>query len=210
MEQIVLKAEPRDVVGKQVKTLRRQGRLPAVIYGHRVDSIAISLDFKDASRIMPTITSSHLIAVELNGVPHMALVREKQREPVTGALLHVDFQEVSMTEKLRATVVIELVGDAPAIKNYNGVVVSGMEAVEVECLPADLPERITVDLAALTEIGSAVYVRDLTVSPKVEVLTDANEMVALVTAPAAEVTEEVTPAEEEPEVIEKGKKEDEF
>jgi large subunit ribosomal protein L25 len=211
MEEVVLNAKLRDVVGKQVKALRREGRLPAVLYGRHLIPILISLDMRDTSRVLPTITSSHLVVVDVDGEKHTTLVREKQRHPVTGGLLHVDFQVLSMTEKLRTTVVIVLEGEAPAAKNYNGVLVTGQTELEVECLPSDLPERVRVDVSGLTDIGNSIHVRDLVLPPKVEVLTDPDELVVLVTAPAAEEKEEVVAVEGaiEPEVIEKGKKEEE-
>jgi large subunit ribosomal protein L25 len=209
MAEIVLKAERRDVIGKQVKALRRQGRLPAVLYGRSFESIPVTLDLREVSRIMPTITSSHLINVTLDGERHAVLVREKQRHPVLGTLSHVDFLVVSMTEKLRASVIIELIGDAPAVKEYDGVVVPGLESIEVESLPGDLPERIQVDLSVLRSIGDTLHVRDLGVSSKVEILTDPDEMVVIVTAPAAEEVVEEAAGEAEPEVIERGKKEEE-
>jgi len=212
MEEIVLNAKRREVVGKQVKALRREGRLPAILYGRHLSPILISLDMRNVSRVLPTITSSHLVVVDVDGEKHTTLVRERQRHPVTGSLLHVDFQVLSMTEKLRTTVVIVLEGDAPAAKNYNGVLVTGQTELEVECLPGDLPERIRVDISRLTEIGNAIHVRDLVLPAAVEVLTDPDELVVLITAPAAEEKEEVIAVAEgapEPEIIEKGKKEEE-
>lgn len=213
MEEIVLNAKRRDVVGKQVKALRREGQLPAVLYGRHLAPVLITLDMRDTSRVLPTITSSHLVVVDVDGERHTTLVREKQRHPVTGGLLHVDFQILSMTEKLRTTVVIVLEGDAPATKNFNGILVTGQTELEVECLPNDLPERVRVDISGLTDIGNAIHVRDLVLPPAVDVLTDPDELVVLVTAPAAEEKEEVVveaeAVEAEPEVIEKGKKEEE-
>lgn len=211
MKDVVLKAEPRTVLGKQVKALRREGRLPAVIYGRGHTPISISLDLHDASRVLPTITSSQLVVVDVNGSLHTTLVREKQRQPVTGSLIHIDFQEVSLTEKLRTNVMIELIGESPAVKNLNGIVVSAREVVEVEALPRDLPDRLTLDISSLVEIGDTLHVRDLILPPRVEILDDAEEMIVVVTGQAAE--EEVAEAEvsaAEPEVIERGKKEDEF
>jgi large subunit ribosomal protein L25 len=211
MEEIVLNAKRREVVGKQVKALRRAGRLPAILYGRHLSPILVTLDMRNVSRVLPTITSSHLVVVDVEGEKHTTLVRERQRHPVTGGLLHVDFQVLSMTEKLRTTVVIVLEGDAPAAKNYNGVLVTGQNELEVECLPGDLPERIRVDISGLTEIGSAIHVRDLVLPLTVEVLTDLDELVVLITAPAAEEKEEIVAAVEgaaEPEIIEKGKKEE--
>jgi large subunit ribosomal protein L25 len=211
MEEIVLQAQRRDVLGKQVKALRRQGKLPAVVYGHRIQPLAITLDTREASRQLTGVTSSHLITINVDGERHTVLVRDKQRNPIYGTLLHVDFLAVSMTEKLRANVVISLEGDPSAVKDYDGIVVTGIEQLEVECLPGDLPERVTIDISTLAQIGDAIYVRDIQLPSAVEVLTDADEMVVLITAPAVEVAEEVVvvEGEGEPEVIEKGKKEEE-
>jgi large subunit ribosomal protein L25 len=210
MEEVVLKAKSRQVIGKQVKALRREGMLPAIIYGHVKSPLPIVLDFRETSRILPGITSSQLVAVELEGKRHVSLVRERQRHPVTGALLHIDFQEVSMTEKLRTMVIIELRGLSPAVKDYNGVLMTQQEEIEVECLPGELPERVVVDIAVLKEIGDTIYVRDLQLPPKVEVLTDPNDIVVVVTPPVAEPEAEVVEAAApEPEVIERGKKEEE-
>ena len=214
MEEIVLQAKKRNVIGKQVKALRRQGGLPAILYGS-IDPLAISLDAHNAERVLQSVTSSHLITVEVEGSPHSVLVRERQRNPLTGHLIHVDFQVVSLTEKLRANVLLDLVGEAPAVKEHSGVLVTGLESLDVECYPQDLPERITIDLSILREIGDAIYVRDLNLPEEVEVLAEPDEMVILVTAPEAEaVTEEeeevvVEAVEGEPEVIERGKKEEE-
>lgn len=208
MEEIVFAAQRRQVIGKQVKALRRAGRLPAILYGHKIEPIAVTLDAREANRILPAITSSHLVVIDVEGDRHTALVREKQYNYVLGTLLHVDFNVISMTEKLRANVSVFFEGDAPAVKNVDGVLVSGLEELEVECLPADLPERITVDISGLNEIGDAIYVRDIKLPSQVEVLTDLDELIVIVTAPKVEV-EEAEAAEVEPEVIEKGKKEEE-
>ena len=210
MEEIVLKAEARTIKGKQVSALRRAGRLPAVIYGRGFEPVMITLDLRESGRVMPRITSSHLVVVDVDGVKHTTLVRERQRHPVSGILQHVDFLEVSLTEKLRASVVIELTGDSPAVKTYNGVIVTGQEKLEVECLPRDLPEKIVVDLARLKNIGDSIYIRDLEFASSVTVLTSGDEMVALVTAPLSDEKLDREGGAFEPEIIEKGKKEESF
>ncbi len=214
MEDIVLQASHRSVIGKQVKALRREGKLPAVIYGHHIEPISIVMDLKETSKSLTGLAPSALVTVEVEGTPHRALVREKQRNKLTGMLLHVDFLAVSMTEKLRAQVYIDITGVAPAIKDFDGVLVTGMDEVEVECLPKDLPERLVVDISTLAKIGDGIYVRDLVVPEGVKILEEPETMVALITAQAA-VEEEVAPVvaeegvTEEPEIIEHGKKEEE-
>lgn len=211
MEKVALKAQPRQVIGKQVRALRREGLLPAVIYGHHIAPIAVSLNFHDASLTLPKVSSSQLVVLDVDGKQHTALVRERQRHPVTGDLLHVDFQAVSLTEKLRVNVGLQFTGEAPAVKMYDGILVTSLESVEVECLPGDLPSHLEVDLSGLEEIGDIVYVKDIPLPPKVQVLDDPDEVVAVITAPISEAAlaeaEEVAAAE--PEVIEKGKKEEE-
>ena len=210
MEKVVINAQPRDVIGKQVRALRRAGLLPAVIYGHNITPIPLSLNFHDSSMLLPKISSSQLVVVDVDGKLHTVLVRERQRHPVTGDLLHIDFQEVSLTEKLRVKVGLQFKGEAPAVKMFDGIVVTSLEVLEVECLPGDLVNYLEVDLSVLGQIGDAIYVRDIPLPPKVQVLEDLDEVVVVVTAPVAEVAvagEEV--AEFEPEVIEKGKKEEE-
>jgi large subunit ribosomal protein L25 len=209
MEEVVLKAQKRDVIGKQVKALRRAGRLPAILYGRSITPIAVTFDYKETSRILPYVTSSQLVVIELEGEQHRALVREKQLHPVLGSLLHIDFNVVSMTEKLRAAVSIHLVGESPAVKDYDGIIVTALEELEVECLPKYLPERIDVDIAVLKQIGDVIHVRDILLAEEIEVLTDPGEMIVLVTAPEAEEVEAVAAGVAEPEVIEHGKKEEE-
>lgn len=209
MESIELKATRRNVIGKQVRALRREGKLPGVIYGHHIESMAILMDLRDTSRGLAGLAPSALVTVNVDGEKHMTLVREKQRDPIIGTLTHVDFLAVSLKEKLRANVYLSLVGVAPAVKTYNAIQVPGVDELEVECLPQDLPERIEVDLSGLAEIGNGIHVRDLQLSDKVKILTDPDIMIVLITAPELEeaVAEEAATAE--PEIIEKGKKEEE-
>jgi large subunit ribosomal protein L25 len=210
MEETILNASVRNIVGKQVKALRRAGKLPAVIYGHSIVPINIAINSHEANLLLPTLSSSHLIVVDVDGTRHTTLVREKQTHPVTRNLVHIDFQEVSLTEKLKTGVGIIFVGEAPAAKNYNGVIVTNLEELEVEALPMNLPDHITIDLSILKNIGDTIHIRDIKLSSEVEILSHPDEIVVIVTAPAVEV--EITPTEavsEEPEVIEKGKKEEE-
>lgn len=209
MEKIVLNAKPRQVTGKKVKALRRQGLLPAVIYGKHFDPMPIVLDAHEASKVLAHLSTSSLVTLQVDGKEYPALVREKQRDFIKNRLLHVDFLAVSMTEKIRTTVAIELVGTAPAVKDYNAVLVTGLDEVEIECLPSDLPDRIVVDLSVLKEIGDGIYVRDLPLSDRVRVLDDPDELIVVATSAEAEEEGEVAAAEAvEPEVIERGKKEE--
>lgn len=212
MEENLLKASKREITGKQVKKLRNKGLVPGVIYGRGVSTIPITLNNREVQKLLSTISSSQLINLAVDGKDHTTLVRDKQLHPVSGRLLHIDFIEVSMSEKIKTDVAISIQGEAPAVKNMNGILVTGVEAIQVECLPQDLPERVVVDISILEEFGDSIFVRDINLPKEVEILTDLDEMVIVVTTPAAEeeeieVEEEII--EEEPEVIEKGKREEE-
>jgi large subunit ribosomal protein L25 len=210
MAEVLLQVSKRDVVGKQVKTLRRDGLLPAIVYGRGISSIPISINSREANRILSAITSSNLVVLDIDGDKHTTLVREKQRDPVTGEVLHMDFYEVSMTEILRTNVGLEFQGESPAVKELMGVLVTVMESLEVECLPQDLPNQIVADLSTLEEIGDSLYVRDISLPPNVELISDIDGLVVVISPPAVEEIEEVEEVEiteEEPEVIERGKEE---
>lgn len=212
MEKVVIKATRRTVTGKQVKALRRQGKLPGIIYGHHIETTPISMELQEATRALSGLTASSIVTVTIDGVENAALVREKQRDFIKGTLRHVDFQAVSLTEKIRAFVSVELIGLSPAVKDFNAVIVTGLDEIEVEALPQDLPERISVDISKLAKIGDGIYVRDLSFAEGVEILENEDDMVVRVTAQAAEEVVEGAAVEattEEPEVIEKGKKEEE-
>lgn len=215
MENVVVKATHRTVIGKQVRALRRAGQLPGVLYGRHIEPAPISMDAREASRILSHLTSSSLVTIDLEGQEYPSLVRESQRNPIKRNLVHVDFQVVSLTEKLRTRVGIEVAGISPAVKDFNAVLVTSLDELEVECLPQHLPERIVVDISRLANVGDGIHVRDIILSENVKVLSDPEEMVVVVTASRAEEVEEVAagaiPGQEmaEPEVIEKGKKEEE-
>ena len=219
MEKVVLKAEKRDLIGKQVKAMRRAGKLPAVIYGRHTDPINVFLDAHSASLALGRITSSSLVTLDVNGTEYPALVREKQRDYIKNRLLHVDFLAVSLDEKLRASVSVHFVGVSSAVKDHGAVLVHNLEQLHVESLPGDLPERIDVDISVLAKIGDGIRVKDVHVSEKVRLLDDPETMVAVATMPKVEeeapvagaegaVAAAVTPTE--PELsVERGKKEDE-
>lgn len=213
MDEVVVQAVKRDVIGKHVKQMRREGKIPGIIYGRGIDPTPIIMDLKETSRSLTGLGSSVLVTVVVDGTRHMTLVREKQRDFIRGTLKHVDFQAVSAKEKIRVNVAITLHGEAPAVKDMHAILVTSLEEIEVECFPQDLVDHISVDITSLKSVGDAIHVRDLQVPETLHVLEDPNEIVVVATAQAAEEVEaapaEVVSAEGEPEVIEKGKKEEE-
>jgi large subunit ribosomal protein L25 len=210
MNDVILKATRRNVTGKQVKALRRQGRLPAVLYGHNVEPIAVSLDAHEVSLALTGLSASTIVTIDLEGEQHATLVRERQKDYVRNSFIHIDFQVVSLTEKIRAMVRIELRGNSPAVKDFNAVLVHNITEVEVEALPRELPEHFIVDVAKLANIGDVIKVSDLEISDKVEILAAPDDIIVVATGAAPEEVEEVAEVEAaEPEVIERGKKEEE-
>lgn len=217
MEKVILEAEKRDLVGKRVKTVRREGKIPAVIYGKEIDTIPISLDSRSTTLTLSKVSSSTILTLKIGKDEYSTLVREIQKDFIRNDILHIDFLSVSLKEKLRTNVSITIVGEAPVLKEYEALIVSGIDEVEVECLPQDLPETIEVDISGLAEIGSAIYLKDIPIPANVEFLTDPEELVVVASAVKEEVVEEEVEegaeeeveGAEEPEVIEHGKKEEE-
>jgi large subunit ribosomal protein L25 len=213
MEKIVLKAVKREVTGKQVKALRRAGQLPAVIYGRHVEPISISLEAHATGLVLARLTSSTLVTIDVEGQEYAALVREKQRDFIKGNLTHIDFLALDLSETIRTKVRLTFTGVSSAVKDYSAVLVHRMEAFEVECLPADLPERINVDISSIKEIGNNIRVRDISLPENVTVLDDADDIVIIATIAKEEASEEGAAALAEaaaPAIsVERGKKEEE-
>ena len=214
MSELILNAEHREVTGKKVKALRRQGYLPAVLYGVGIESIPIKLDLKEASKVISAAGSSTLLLLKIGKKQHQVLVRDTQRQVIRRDLQHVDFLKVAMDVAIRAEVPIEFVGEAPAVRDLGGVLVTELVEIEIESLPADLPDRITVDLGLLADITDTITVGDLSFGEGVEVITSPNDVIARVIYQVEEEIEEeeleeVIPTEVEPEVVERGKLEEE-
>ena len=195
MDKIVLKAKRRDIIGKKTKYLRLDGGLPAVVYGKTTPTFPVLLDLKSASKILRAATSSSLITIDVEGEEYTTLVRELQRDFIRGNYLHVDFLAVSSTEKVKASVDVIHEGVAPALALYECLLTTGLTQVEVESFPQDLPEKITVDLSSLMEVGDGIYIRDLDLPDNVEIFADSNDMLVVVSAQI--IVEEEEEIEEE-------------
>ncbi len=211
MEEITLNAQPRTVTGKHVRQLRRDGLIPAVIYGHRTEPQAVQIEERALRHILQHVGGNQLIRLQVGDgeMPHMVLLREVQREPIKRRPLHVDFYEVVMTERVRAEIPVIFVGTSPIVKRGDGLLYHGVEAVEVECLPADLIPHIEVNVSGLTEIDQEITIGDLQISDKYEILSDLEEPLArVIPVQAEEVVEEAAPqAETEVQVVSREKPE---
>lgn len=200
MAELKLTARPRSVAGKKVAQLRRSGVTPANIYRRHQPSTAIEVDTHDLSLLLRRAGHTSLVSltIEGEGESRAVLVRDVQRRPINSQLLHVDFIQVSMEERLKVGVPLVMVGEAPVLTAAEAVVIQDHEQLEVECLPADIPSRIDVDVSGLYSAAQSIHVRDLHVPAGVTVLTDPDIVVVSVTLRGAEEdadTETISPDE---------------
>jgi large subunit ribosomal protein L25 len=208
-EVLSIEAEPREAFGKNAsRRLRYAGRVPAVVYGDQGPSLPVAVDPKEILRVLHSGAGQNAIfTLEIKGkAPARVMLRDWQLDPVKGNLIHVDMVRVGRDHKLRVKVPIHVTGEAKGVKVQGGIFEFALREVEVECLPDDIPEALTVDVTELT-IGQNLRVSNLPLGPKVKVLTDPNRVVAHVVTlkveeekPAEEVAE-AAPAE--PELIRK-------
>src|SRR3954470_24815718 len=214
LETNVLEAQAREAGTKNdARRVRREGKIPAVVYGAGKDSLSISVDPRVVTRILHSETGHNTIFdLTLAGERTKAMIVDWQYEPIKGNLLHIDLKRIALDKVLRVNVPVFLVGEAAGVKQEGGIMEQMLREIEIECLPADIPSHINADVSQLT-FGKVLRVSDLPHSDKFKVLTDENQPVAHVTSvkeevvatPEAAAAEAATPTE--PEVIKKGKQE---
>ena len=214
-QEVNVEADPREDFGKNVaRRLRHAGRIPAVVYGGGGPSIPVTLDPKRIMEILHSESGHNaLFTLDIKGkAPARVMLRDWQVDPIHGGLLHVDLVRVARDVKLKVKVPVHVTGEAKGVKVQGGIFEFVLREVEVECLPEDIPDHTTIDVTELT-IGRNLRVADLPLGEKVKVLTDANRVVAHVVALKAEeekpAAEAVEAAPAEPELIRKGKAEEE-
>ncbi len=190
-EVITLEASRRQVIGKKVRQLRRQGQIPAVLYGPEFEPIALSINQRELRNTLAQAGGTKLIELHVDGEKIPALARSVQREPIRGEMLHVDFYRVSMDRPISAEVPVVLVNESPAVASGSAILNHIMNTIEVEALPAQLPDHIEVDLSTLTEVGAQLRVSDLKVPEGARILARPEEpVVRLDHVAAAEIEEE--------------------
>ena len=197
MPDLTLNAARREVLGKKVARLRRAGITPANIYGHNVESTAIQLDTHDLTRLVRQAGRTALITLIVGGErePRNVIVRDVSRKPTTDEILHVDFMQVSMREKLTVSIPLVFTGHAPVLDTVDAVIIQNLDSLQVECLPGDIPQHIDVDLSAVTDTTSVIHVRDLVTPPNVTVLNEPDTAVVGVTVRTATAEEQEAAAE---------------
>jgi len=206
MPETVLQISPREIKGKATKRLRKAGIIPANISGHKEESQAVQVDAMAFEALRRARATKGIITLRMSARDRgqTALVRRVQRDPRTGKILHIDFSRVSLMERITVKVPLHFVGEAPAVKNENGVLLHLLDALEVECTARDIIEYIEVDVSPLTEIDAMLHAEDVQLPANYTLITDPKEGIAKVAATRAEIAEEAaeaapaeTPAAEE-------------
>lgn len=196
MKEVTLAASPRASVGKgPARQARMRGSIPAVVYGPEVEPMPVEVDvhaFRTA--IKAAGSTSAILNLKVNGKTNKVIIREIQRDPVTSNVMHIDFHAISMTQPIHVAVPIRFVGTARGVKTEGGILQTTMRELEVSCLPAQIPDRIEVDVAELG-IGDSIHVRDLEI-PDVKILSELRRTVVVISAPTV-VKVEAEAAEEE-------------
>ena len=212
MSEVILHAKKRTLTRSKVKALRKEGILPAVMYGAGVESTPIELDQREATKTLAHVGASTLISLKIGSANHQVLLREVQRDYIRGNILHIDFLKVSMDVAIRTEVPLELIGESPAVKDMGGLLVGGLSEIEVEALPGNLPDKIEVDISSIKSMDDVITVADLEIGEGIEVLTSGDEVLASVVYQEEEVIEEeieeLVEVEMEPELVDRGKREE--
>lgn len=197
MKHPILKAEERTVLGKKVKKLRREGYLPGNVYGKGLESHALQIKLSDFEDVYKEAGETGLVDLTFDGKTKPVLIKNLQKNHATRTLLHVDFYQVNLKEKVKATVPIVLTGEAKAVTDKIGLVLQSLSDVEIEALPDKLPEHIEISIENLAEIGEQLTVADLKAPEDVTILTDPAQTIAKVQEPVVEEPEPEEPAEGE-------------
>jgi large subunit ribosomal protein L25 len=193
-----LSVTPRTLTGRKVNSLRRSGIVPANVFGKHVDSTSLQVDAKLFDKLYAQSGGSTLVYLKTDGLPDRpVLIREVSKHPVSGQIMHIDFNQVSLKEKVTAPVSILLIDEAPAEKEKLGILVQQLDEVEVEALPTDMPEHLEISVANLAAVDDSVTVGDIKLDGKIEIKTDPETIVAKIEAFAAEEPVEAPVAEGE-------------
>ena len=198
METVKIKLDPRTVIGKKVRRLRRQGYVPVHLYGAGGGSSVHQVEAQVLGKVLPQVGTNVPLMVEIEGGKEdVCFVRDVQRHPVSEDLLHVDFLRVDVSQTIQSEVPVVITGVAPAVVDIGGTLLQPLQSVVVESLPLDVPGSFVVDIGGLDDFEKAVYVRDIAVPARVTILTDPDDMLARIGAPRIEAEDVVLEEDEE-------------
>ncbi|OGI35361.1 MAG: hypothetical protein A2271_04950 [Candidatus Moranbacteria bacterium RIFOXYA12_FULL_35_19] len=187
MDKVKLSAKIREVFGKKTKKGKKEGLVPAVVYGKKIESKSLWIKALDFSRLLKKAGESTIIELDIDEKDKRnVIIYEIQKDPVTGKFIHADFFQVRMDEEIEKAVELNYIGEAPAVKELYGVLVKSLDEITVKCLPADLPSEITVDISSLKTFEDHICIKDLEISPKIKIELDPETVVALVSPPRSD------------------------
>lgn len=178
MKKFQLKAQKRQITGKKVKNLRRQQILPGNIFGKKIKSESIQIPILEFAKIYQVAHETSIVELDIDGQKQPALIQNVQTHPVTGDFIHVDFFQVDMKEKVKTKIPVDFVGSAPAVEQKLGLILKLTDEVEIEALPADLPEKLTLDLTVLRAVGDVLKAGDIKLPEGVALLTKPESEIA--------------------------------
>jgi large subunit ribosomal protein L25 len=208
-----LEAQPRTVTGKKVGQLRRNGLVPMTVYGPKTQPVNLQVAYRPLEILLSKAGGTNLIDINADGKTYTVLVREVQRDVITRKMIHIDLFALDLTAKLKTDIPVRYVGESPAVQAKQGVLITGPSSLHVELLPSALMEYIEIDIASLKTVGAAIFVGDLKLGEGIAILNDPEELLARVSQTSAARSEVDEAMEEagsvEPEVISKGKAEEE-
>jgi large subunit ribosomal protein L25 len=191
-----LNASVRQLTGKRSRRLYREGKLPAVVYGHKATPTPLTLDRLEFQKVFVKSGRTHLVDLQVDGRTEKVLVREIQTHPRRLGPIHVDFYQVDLTEKIRVEVPVRLTGESAAVKRGDADILQPVHELEVECLPTDIPEGFEVDISPLAEIEDELRVSEITVPKGVTVLAEPDELVVKIVPKREMKVEEEAPVAE--------------
>ncbi len=196
MQREKLSAEKRTVLGKQVKHLRREGILPANMFGKGIKSLSVQMPLKDFQEVYKKVHETGLVDLSVAGESHPILIQNVHIDPQTHIPLHADFFKVNLKEKVKATIPIVAIGEPKAVTDKIGVLLQPLSEVEVEALPADLPEHLEINIESLSQIGDSLTIADLKIPADVEIMAEPAEMIFRIDELVSEEAEELAAEEE--------------
>ncbi len=186
-----LTVQKREILGKNLSTLRKQNLIPAEFYGHGTENLHLSVPMKEFNKVFKEVGESTIIKLNVDGKKNNDIINDEQKDAMTDNVSHIDFYGVRMDEKIRVNIPVVFVGESPAVKE-GGVLIKAIHELEIEALPANLPHRVEIDLAKLDKIGESILVKDIDLGKDVKILVDLETAIATIVEPKVE--EEVAPA----------------
>jgi len=211
-EKYIIEAQSREIIGKKVSQLRRQGIVPVTVYGPKETPVNLQVPYRPLQLALMKAGGTNLIEINVDGKTTPVLAREVQRDILRNDIMHVDFFAVDMTAKIRIDVPLHFVGDSSAVATKKGILVTGPTTITIETLPSHLLNSVEIDISSLAEVNDSIHVRDLKLGEEIVVINDPDEMIARISQPAAARSEEDAAEEAaaaEVEIIKKGKADEE-